>query len=116
MGWNCSVPCPSEASGFCVAGGIGACFNGELCGAIGLRGRVLAVVLSGWCCAWLSMVCCGLAEEEWEDSGDAVGSCAPCCCPGDALFDLLLAQALFGGGGGGAMGRGIEAAIETGSS
>ena len=24
---------------------------------------------------------CGLAEEEWVDSGDAVGSCAPCCYP-----------------------------------
>ena len=61
---------------------------------------MLAVELSGWCCAWLFMVCCGLAEEEWEDSGDAVGSCAPCCCcyPEDALFYLLLDQALFGGG------------------
>ena len=50
------------------------------------------------------------------DSGDAVGSCAPCCYPEDALFDPLLDQALFGGGGGGAPGRGIGAPIETGSS
>ena len=105
MGWDCSVPCPSEDSGFCVAGGIGACSNGELCGAVEFHVRMLAVVLPGWCCAWLSMVCCGLAEEEWEDSGDAVGSCAPCCCSEDALFDRLLDQALFGGGGGGAPGR-----------
>ena len=41
---------------------------------------------------------CGLAEEEWVDSGDAVGSCVPCCYPEDALFYLLLDQALFGGG------------------
>ena len=47
----------------------------------------------------------GLAKEEWVDSGDAVGSCAPCCYPEDALFDLLLDQALFGGGGGGAPNR-----------
>ena len=73
-------------------------------------------LLSCWCCAWLSMVCCGLAEEEWEESGDAVGSCVPCCCPGDVWFDLLLVQALFGGGGGGAPGRSIGVAIETGSS
>ena len=109
------MPCLSEDSVFCVAGGIGAFSNGELCGAIGFRGRVLAVVLSGWCCAWLSMVCCGLAEEEWEDSGDAVGSCAPCFCPEDELFDRVLDQALFGGGGGGAPGRGLGASIETGS-
>ena len=110
------MPCPAEGSVVCVAVGIGAVSIGELCGAIGLRGRLLAVVLSCWCCAWLSMVCCGLAEEEWEESGDAVGSCVPCCCPGDAWFDLLLVQALFGGGGGGAPGRSIGAAIETGSS
>ena len=48
---------------------------------------------------------CGLAEEEWVDSGDAVGSCAPCCYPENALFYLLLDQALFGGGGGGAPNR-----------
>ena len=41
------------------------------------------VVLS--CCpgAWLSMLWCGLAEEEWEESGDAVLSWVPCWCPGD---------------------------------
>ena len=62
------------------------------------------------------MVCCGLAEEEWEESGDAVGSWVPCWCPGDALLDRLLVQGLFGGGGGGAPGRSIGASIETGSS
>ena len=36
----------------------------ELSGVVELRGLLLFVVLS-WCrCAWLSMVCCGLAEEE----------------------------------------------------
>ena len=116
MGWDCSVSCPSEDSVVCVAGEIGACSNRELCGAIEFCERMLAVVLPGWCCVWLSMVCCGLAEEEWEDSGDAVGSCAPCCCPGDVLFVRLYDQALFGGGGGGAPGRGIGTVIDTGSS
>ena len=32
---------------------------------------------------------CGLAEEEWVDSGDAVGSCAPCFYPEDAFICCL---------------------------
>ena len=80
----------------------------ELIGVVVLRGLMLCVVLSCCRCAWLSMVCCGLAEE-WEESGDAVGSWVPCWCPGDAWLDRLLVQGLFGGGGGGALGRGIGA-------
>ena len=116
MGWDCAVLCPSEYSVVCVAGGIGACSNGELRCAVEFRGRMLAVVPPVWCCAWLSMECCGLAEEDWEDSGDAVGSCAPCVCPEDEPLDRVLDQALLGGGGGSAPGRGIGASIETGSS
>ena len=37
---------------------------------------------------------CELAKEEWVDSGDAVGSCAPCCYPEDALVYLLHDQAV----------------------
>ena len=92
-----------------MAGGIGVWPSG-------FRGLLLSVVRPVGCCALLSKVCCWLAEKEWEDSGDAIGSCAPCCCPEDVLFVRLLDQALFGGGGGGAPGRGIGAAIETGSS
>ena len=36
----------------------------ELIGVVVLRGLLLFVVLSCCRCAWLSMVCCGLAEEE----------------------------------------------------
>ena len=109
MGWDCSVPWPPfEDVVVCVTGGIGVWPSG-------FRGLLLSVVRPVGCCAWLSKVC-WLAEEEREDSGDAVGSCASCCCPGDVLFVQLLDQALIGGGGGGAPGRGIGAAIETGSS
>ena len=76
-------------------------------GPSGFRGLLLSVLRLVWCCVWLSTECCGLAEEEWEDSGDAIGSCAPCGRPWDVLFVRLLDQALVGGGGGGAPGRGI---------
>ena len=56
----------------------------ELTGVVVLRGLRLVVVLSCCCrCAWLSMLCCGLAEEECEESGDAVVSWVPCWCPCD---------------------------------
>ena len=116
MGWDCAVLCYSEDSVVCVAGGIGACSNGELRCAVEFRERMFAVALPVWCCSWLPMECCGLAKEEWEDSGDAVGSCASCCYPGDVLFVQLFDQALFGGDGGGAPERGIGAARVTGSS
>ena len=110
MGWGGSVPWPpSEEVVVCVTGGVGVLSSG-------FRGRLLSMVRPVWCCAWLSTECCWLAEEEWEDSGDAVGSCAPCCCPGDVLVVRLFDQALFGGGGGGAPGRGIGAARVTGFS
>ena len=110
MSWDCSVPWPpSEDVVVCVTGGIGMWPSG-------FRGLMLSVVRPVGCCAWLSKECCWLAKEDWEDNGDAVGFCAPCCWSGGVLFVRLLDRALFGGGGGGAPGRGIGAAIETGSS
>ena len=97
---------PSGDVVVCVPSGTGV-------GPSGSRGRLLSGVRPAWCCAWLSTECCWLAEEEWEDSVDAVGSCAPCCCPGDMLFVRLLDQALVGGGGGGAPGRGIGTAMQS---
>ena len=81
----------------------------------GFRGLLLSVLPCVWCCGWLSTECCGLADDDWEDSGDADGSCAPWGRPWDVDFAGLLDQAL-GGGGGGAPGRGIGWARETGSS
>ena len=72
------MPCSAEGSVLCVSAEIGACSLEELSGVVELRGLWLAVVLSCWCCAWLSVVCCGLAEEEWEKSGDDVESWVPC--------------------------------------
>ena len=110
------MSCSTGGSVLCVPAEIGAGSLEELSGVVELRGLWLAVVLSCCRCAWLSVVCCGLAEEEWEKSGDAVGTWVPCWCPGDAWLDRLLVQGLFGGGGGGAPGRSIGASIKTGSS
>ena len=68
------MSCSTEGSVLCVPAEIGVGSLGELSGVVELRGLWLAVVLSCCRCAWLSVVCCGLAEEEWEESGDAVGS------------------------------------------
>ena len=72
----------------------------------GFRGLLLSVLRFVWCCVWVSTECCGLADEELEDSGDAVGSCAPWDRPWDVVFVRVLDQAVVGGGGG-APGRGI---------
>ena len=53
-----SVPCSSGGSVLDVGS------REELIGVVVLRGLWLAVVVSCCRCAWLSMVCCGLAEEE----------------------------------------------------
>ena len=70
--------CSTGGSVFCVPAEIGAGSLEELSGVVELRGLWLAVVLSCCRCVWLSVVCCGLAEEEWEESGDDVGSWVPC--------------------------------------
>ena len=64
MGGGGSVPCSAGGSVLCVPAEIGAGSLEELSGVVELRGLWLAVVLSCCRCAWLSMVCCGLAEEE----------------------------------------------------
>ena len=105
--------CPLEGSVVCVTGVIGTCSDEKLRDASVIPGRMCDVALPVWCCSWLPMECCGLAKDVWEDSGDAVGSCAPCVCPKNVLLDRALDQALRGGGGGGAPGRGIGVSIET---
>ena len=77
------MPCSSGGSVLCVPAGIDVGSLEELIGVVVLRGLRLVAVLSCWCYAWLSRLCCGLAEEEWEESGDAVVSWVPCWCPGD---------------------------------
>ena len=85
---------------------------------VGSLWELIGVVVLSCCpCAWLSMLWCGLAEEEWEESGDAVLSWVPCWCPGEGWLDRCPVQGLFdGGGGGGAPGRCMGALIEVGSS